>query len=255
MQGATGAPAAPLAAPTQPQTNTRTCSHARAPAPFPLPLPSPRSTPPLLPTKVITSIAHGTLINVAGMGATILGICTLVGTLVAKTLSNASINPFMAGAAGAGYNPVIALDVFLVQAAANTLVGHFLSLACNLWLLNVIGEGRGLKFQVCGEMGDGGAHGGGDVLVGEALGGGRACWGKGLGGGSPRRSVPAGGEVLVGFSFLMRHTRWCQVDACAGCRGAGGVSTRQGLAFRSHCEVGRATSAKALAEFIPAAGA
>jgi hypothetical protein len=37
--------------------------------------------------------------------------------------------------------------VFLVQAATNTLVGHFLSLICSLWLLNVIGEGRGLKFQ------------------------------------------------------------------------------------------------------------
>jgi CO dehydrogenase/acetyl-CoA synthase beta subunit len=33
---------------------------------------------------------------------------------VAKTLSNASVNPFMASAA-AGYNPVLALDVFLVQ--------------------------------------------------------------------------------------------------------------------------------------------
>jgi hypothetical protein len=55
------------------------------------------------------------LVNVVGMGATLLGISTLVGVLVAKTLSNASVNPFMASAAGA-YNPVLALDVFLVQA-------------------------------------------------------------------------------------------------------------------------------------------
>ena len=34
--------------------------------------------------------------------------------LVAKTLSNASANPFIASAAGV-YNPVLALDVFLVQ--------------------------------------------------------------------------------------------------------------------------------------------
>jgi hypothetical protein len=55
-----------------------------------------------------------------------------------------SINPFLAG----NYNPVLALDVFLVQAATNTLLGHFLSLLCSLWLLNVISEGRGLRLQV-----------------------------------------------------------------------------------------------------------
>ncbi|KAI8466825.1 MAG: hypothetical protein J3K34DRAFT_432413 [Monoraphidium minutum] len=97
---------------------------------------------------VIESITRGILINVAGMGATLLGISTLVGLLVAKTLSNASVNPFMAAAgAGGGYNPVLALDVFLVQASVNTLLGHFLSLLCSLWLLNVIGEGRALRFQ------------------------------------------------------------------------------------------------------------
>jgi hypothetical protein len=48
------------------------------------------------------------------------------------------------------YNPVLALDVFLVQAATNTLLGHFLSLLCSLWLLNVISEGRGFRFQVGG---------------------------------------------------------------------------------------------------------
>ena len=38
-----------------------------------------------------------------------------VGLLVAKTLSNATANPFLAGGTGS-YNPVVALDVFLVQA-------------------------------------------------------------------------------------------------------------------------------------------
>ncbi|KAF5836423.1 hypothetical protein DUNSADRAFT_5929 [Dunaliella salina] len=27
------------------------------------------------------------------------------------------------------------------------LLGHFLSLTCSLWLLNVVGEGRGDRFQ------------------------------------------------------------------------------------------------------------
>ena len=37
-----------------------------------------------------------------------------VGLLVAKTLTNATANPFLSGGAGS-YNPVLALDVFLVQ--------------------------------------------------------------------------------------------------------------------------------------------
>jgi hypothetical protein len=37
-----------------------------------------------------------------------------VGLLVAKTLSNARVNPLMVSAA-AGHNTVLALDVFLVQ--------------------------------------------------------------------------------------------------------------------------------------------
>lgn len=41
-------------------------------------------------------------------------LCLKVGVLVAKTLSNASANPFIASAANV-YNPVLALDVFLVQ--------------------------------------------------------------------------------------------------------------------------------------------
>ena len=37
-----------------------------------------------------------------------------MGLLVAKTLTNATANPFLSGGSGA-YNPVLALDVFLVQ--------------------------------------------------------------------------------------------------------------------------------------------
>jgi hypothetical protein len=44
-----------------------------------------------------------------------------VGLLVAKTLSNATANPFLAGGTGS-YNPVVALDVFLVQARLKPLV-------------------------------------------------------------------------------------------------------------------------------------
>jgi hypothetical protein len=105
----------------------------------------------------------------------------------------------MAAASGANYNPVVALDVFLVQvcttrvyvwmcdtgvggvvqvawhrpphgwtwphppspdptlaqAATNTLLGHFVSLACSLWLLHLIGDGQGLRFQVRAQSDEG----------------------------------------------------------------------------------------------------
>eukprot|EP00798_Chlamydomonas_sp_ICE-L_P013723 gene13723-19621_t len=47
----------------------------------------------------------------------------------------------------ATYNPVMPLVVFLVQAATNTFLGHFLCLACSLWLLFIVSDARGEKFQ------------------------------------------------------------------------------------------------------------
>ena len=64
---------------------------------------------------VLEGVTRGALINLLGLGSTLAGVQTLVGVLVAKTLTNASVNPFMASAAGPSYNPVLALDVFLVQ--------------------------------------------------------------------------------------------------------------------------------------------
>ncbi|EFJ52038.1 hypothetical protein VOLCADRAFT_87168 [Volvox carteri f. nagariensis] len=96
--------------------------------------------------QVVDMVTRGIFINMAGLAATLAGVQALVGMLVAKTLQISSY-PFMAAATGANYNPVVALDVFLVQAATNTLLGHFVSLACSLWLLHVVGEGQGLRFQ------------------------------------------------------------------------------------------------------------
>lgn len=55
-------------------------------------------------------------INLGGIAATLLGLQATVGLLVAKTLTNATANPFLSGGSGS-YNPVLALDVFLVQAS------------------------------------------------------------------------------------------------------------------------------------------
>lgn len=63
---------------------------------------------------VLATLERGCWINVLGMAATLLGLQATVGLLVAKTLTNATANPFLAGGAGS-YNPVLALDVFLVQ--------------------------------------------------------------------------------------------------------------------------------------------
>jgi hypothetical protein len=145
------------------------------------------------------------------MGSTLLGISTLVGVLVAKTLSNASVNPFMASAAGT-YNPVLALDVFLVQAATNTLLGHFLSLLCSLWLLNVIGEGRGLNLQVRRSRGDG-AH----------------CLGvQGLNRFGPLLQVLASGCALIGCRFGPQAG--CHADAANGGRRCRATAARLGAA-------------------------
>ena len=61
------------------------------------------------------------------MISTLLGLQATVGLLVAKTLTNATANPFLSGGAGS-YNPVLALDVFQVQ------VKHILGRnSCLIW--------------------------------------------------------------------------------------------------------------------------
>ena len=69
---------------------------------------------------VLDTLERGCWINVLGMAATLLGLQATVGLLVAKTLTNATANPFLAGGAGS-YNPVLALDVFLVQVLCSGL--------------------------------------------------------------------------------------------------------------------------------------
>lgn len=83
---------------------------------------------------VLNALFRGTQINMFGMGFTILGLASLVGTIVAKTLMSSSTTPWTQP----GSNPVIALDVFVVQAASNTILCHFVSMAFNTWLTNMI---------------------------------------------------------------------------------------------------------------------
>jgi hypothetical protein len=57
---------------------------------------------------------QGAIINVLGAGATMLGLSATIGVLLAKTLTSATVNPFLA-TSSSNWNPVLAFDVFNVQ--------------------------------------------------------------------------------------------------------------------------------------------
>ncbi|KAL2633921.1 hypothetical protein R1flu_005400 [Riccia fluitans] len=84
--------------------------------------------------QVVKNLKNGIVINLLGMGATLLGMQATVGVLVAKALTS-SAQPFLQGQ---GYSPVLALDVFVVQASANALCSHFLGLVFSLELLRSV---------------------------------------------------------------------------------------------------------------------
>ncbi|XP_076938425.1 protein TIC 21, chloroplastic-like [Bidens hawaiensis] len=85
---------------------------------------------------VVKSLKNGIAVNLLGMGAAILGMQATVGLLVAKALTT-SANPYYQGISP-GTSPVLALDVFLVQASANTILSHFLGLIFSLELLRSV---------------------------------------------------------------------------------------------------------------------
>ncbi|EEF43609.1 protein TIC 21, chloroplastic [Ricinus communis] len=85
---------------------------------------------------VVRGLKNGIVVNLLGMGAAILGMQATVGLLVAKALTS-SANPYYQGISP-GYSPVLALDVFLVQASANTILSHFLGLVFSLELLRSV---------------------------------------------------------------------------------------------------------------------
>ncbi|XP_020576595.1 protein TIC 21, chloroplastic [Phalaenopsis equestris] len=85
---------------------------------------------------VIKSLRNGIFLNIFGMGASILGMQATVGLLVAKALTSSAV-PYYQGIPP-GQSPVLALDVFLVQASANTILSHFLGLVSSLELLRSV---------------------------------------------------------------------------------------------------------------------
>nr|XP_034588959.1 protein TIC 21, chloroplastic-like isoform X3 [Setaria viridis] len=85
---------------------------------------------------VVKNLRNSIMFNVVGMGAAVLGLQATVGALVAKALATSSV-PYYQGIPP-GQSPVLALDIFLVQASANTILSHFLGLSSSLELLRSV---------------------------------------------------------------------------------------------------------------------
>lgn len=95
------------------------------------------NAPKIRRSDVINMLEKGAIINAIGAGASMLGLQATIGLLVAKTLTTATVNPFLASNTNT-WNPVLAFDVFNVQATTNALLAHFFSLLVSLYLLRVI---------------------------------------------------------------------------------------------------------------------
>ena len=88
---------------------------------------------------VINMLEKGAIINVLGAAASLIGLQATIGLLVAKTLTTAAVNPFLASSANANsWSPVLAFDVFGIQATTNCLLSHFASLCITLFLMRRI---------------------------------------------------------------------------------------------------------------------
>jgi len=89
-------------------------------------------------SRVVRNLTMGVYINLIGMGAAIVSGLTTVGSLVAKSLTSGvgGIPSYSGGYAT--FNPVVPLDVFLVQATLNTILCHFISIAFSLWLIQSV---------------------------------------------------------------------------------------------------------------------
>jgi len=86
--------------------------------------------------EVVKKLKNGIVINLLGLGSSLLGLQATVGVLVAKALTS-STTPYLQGAPQ-GFSPVLALDVFLVQASGNALLAHFLGIVFALELLRSV---------------------------------------------------------------------------------------------------------------------
>ncbi len=83
---------------------------------------------------VVQDLKIGLGVSIAGLLITTIGAEAIMGTLAAKSLTQA---------AGAVLNPVQGslirpVDIFVAQANTNTSLAHLVGLVCSLWLLQVV---------------------------------------------------------------------------------------------------------------------
>lgn len=104
---------------------------------------NPKTTKPYTRIKVATmirrAISIGSYLNIMGMFITLIGAEQIVGLLAAKALTSQGISPFGVAVSGAGLGTIASqtlqpLDILVVQANTNTLLSHFVSLVCTLYL-------------------------------------------------------------------------------------------------------------------------
>lgn len=99
--------------------------------------PNPSNRPRKLETLQVVRL--GIIVNLAGMLVTILGAQAIVGTLLTKALT---LPQFTGVVTQLDPSKVIQpLDIFVVQANTNTLLGHFAGLVGSIWLLNRASKG------------------------------------------------------------------------------------------------------------------
>ncbi|CAD6338942.1 unnamed protein product [Miscanthus lutarioriparius] len=85
---------------------------------------------------VVKNLRNSIVLNVVGMAAAVLGLQATVGALVGKALTTSAV-PYYQGISP-GQSPVLALDIFLVQASANTILSHFLGISSSMELLRSV---------------------------------------------------------------------------------------------------------------------
>ncbi|MEL6321391.1 MAG: DUF3611 family protein [Cyanobacteria bacterium J06626_14] len=89
------------------------------------------------PGNVIQSLRMGLIVNLVGMLLTLLGGEALIGSLVAKALSQPQGNAAFFESITQAIQP---LDIWVVQANINIALAHFIGICISLWLLQVMGR-------------------------------------------------------------------------------------------------------------------
>ncbi|MEM9162261.1 MAG: DUF3611 family protein [Cyanobacteria bacterium P01_F01_bin.4] len=87
------------------------------------------------PKDAAQKIRIGIIISLVGMLLTLLGTQAIVGSLLGKSVSSQAAGFINPGALSQFVQPV---DIFVVQAATNILLAHFIGMCASLWLSRAV---------------------------------------------------------------------------------------------------------------------